>query len=102
MIQYKDFFIRLTLEVLMRQNEKNIADVRDGFLIEILDAENSSVPLEIISAAAGYELSEYSEEDATEFAKEYIDDMAAVYRELREELLDWLVGGNPEYAVQLF
>ena len=85
MIQYKDFFIRLTPEVLMRQNEKNTADVREGFLIEILDTENSPVPLEIISAAKGYELSECSEEEAAEFAKEYLDDMAAVFRELREE-----------------
>ena len=85
MIQYEEFFIRLTPEFLMRQNEKNIADVCSGFLIEILDAENSPVPLEIISAAAGYELSECSEKEAKEFVKEYLEDMLEVYRELQRE-----------------
>ena len=85
MIQYEEFFIRLTPEFLMRQNEKNIADVCSGFLIEILEAENSPVPLEIISAAAGYELSEYSEKEAAGFAEEYLEDMLEVYRELQRE-----------------
>ena len=86
MIQYKEFFIRLTPENLIRQDEAGTADVCDGFLIEILDAENSPVPLEIISAAVGYELSENSREEAVKFTKEYIDDMAVIYRELTAEL----------------
>ena len=85
MIQYEEFFIRLTPEFLIRQNEKNIAEVCDGFLIEILDAENSPVPLEIISAAKGYELSEYSEEEAAEFAEEYLEEMSEIYRTLLKE-----------------
>ena len=86
MMQYEEFFIRLIPETLMRQNENGTADVRDGFLIEILDSENSPVPLEIISAAAGYELSENSEEEAAEFSKEYLDNMAVIYRRLTAEL----------------
>ena len=64
----------------MRQDEKGNADVCDGFLIEILDTPDSPVPLEIISAAAGYELSENSEKGAADFAKEYLDDMVVIYR----------------------
>ena len=82
MFQYEEFFIRLTLEFLIRQNENNIAESCEGFLIEILDAENSSYPLEIISAAKGYELSENSEKEAEEFAEEYLEEMAEVYRNL--------------------
>lgn len=80
MIFYREFFIRLTPEILIRQDEKGNADVCDGFLIEILDTPDSPVPLEIISAAAGYELSENSEKEAAEFAEEYLDDIVVIYR----------------------
>ena len=80
MIFYREFFIRLTPEILMRQDEKGNADVCDGFLIEILDTTDSPVPLEIISVATGYELSENSEKEAAEFVKEHLDDIAVIYR----------------------
>ncbi|MDE6088137.1 MAG: hypothetical protein K2G25_07095 [Oscillospiraceae bacterium] len=80
MIFYREFFIRLTPEILMRQDEKGNADVCDGFLIEILDIPDSPVPLEIISAATGYELLENSEKEVAEFVKEYLDDIAVIYR----------------------
>ncbi len=82
MFQYEEFFIRVTPEFLIRQNENNVAESCEGFLIEILDEENSSYPLEIISAAKGYGLSENSEKEAEEFAKEYLEEVAEVYRKL--------------------
>ena len=43
------------------------------------------LPLEIISAAVGYELSKNSEDEAAEFAREYIDEMIEIYREMQRE-----------------
>ena len=86
MFQHKEFYVKITSENLIRQDEKESADYCDGFLIEILDAPDSPIPLELISAAVGYELSENSEDEAVEFAMEYIDGMAEVYRELIAEM----------------
>ena len=83
--QYEEFFIRLTPEFLICQDENNDAEECEGFLIEILDKENSPVPLEIISAAKGYELSENSEKEAAEFAVEYLEEMLDVYRSMLKE-----------------
>lgn len=57
----------------------------DGFLIEIFEDDRCPVPLKIISAAAGYELSENSEDEAAAFAQEYIDEMIEIYREMQRE-----------------
>ena len=85
MIQYEEFFIRLTPAFLIRQNENKTAEACAGFLIEIFDSEKSFVPLEIISAAAGYELSENSEKESADFAEEYLEETAEAYRRMLEE-----------------
>ena len=85
MFQYRDVFVKLTPEQIIRHDEKGHADVCDGFLIEIYEDDSCPVPLEIISAAVGYELSKNSEDEAAEFAREYIDEMIEIYREMQRE-----------------
>lgn len=85
MFQYRDVFVRLTPEQIVRHDEKEHADVCDGFLIEIFEDDSCPVPLEIISVAVGYELSENSVEEAAAFAQEYIDEMIEIYREMHRE-----------------
>ena len=85
MFQYRDVFVKLTPEQIIRHDEKVHADVCDGFLIEIYEDDHCQVPLEIISAAVRYELSENSEDEAAEFVREYIDDMIEIYREMQRE-----------------
>ena len=85
-ISYKEFIIRLIPELLVRRGEIRTANVCEGFLIEILDSEKKFLPLEIISAAKGYELSENSEKEAADFAEEYIDEMEEEYLKLLKEI----------------
>ena len=85
MFQYKDVFVKITPEQIIRLDEHGHANVCDGFLIEIYDDDHCPVPLEIIGAAVGYELSENSEDEAAEFVREYIDDMIETYREMQRE-----------------
>ena len=85
MFQYKDVFVKITPEQIIRHDERKHADVCDGFLIEIYGDDHCQVPLEIIGAAVGYELSENSEDEAAEFVREYIDDMIETYREMQRE-----------------
>ena len=82
MFQYKEVYVKLISEQLIRHDDVTHADVCDGFLIEIFEDDRCPIPLEIISAAVGYELSGNSEEEAAAFAKDYLDDMAEVYRRL--------------------
>ncbi|MBR7085583.1 MAG: gamma-glutamylcyclotransferase [Oscillospiraceae bacterium] len=85
-ILYKEFIIRLIPEILIRCGENGIANACEGFLIEILDSKKQFLPLEIISAAKGYELSENSEKEAADFAEEYIDEMEEEYLKLLKEI----------------
>ena len=85
MFQHREVFVKISPEQIIRQDEKVHADVCDGFLIEIFEDDCCPVPLEIIGAAVGYELSENSEDEAAEFAKDYVDDMIETYREMQRE-----------------
>lgn len=85
MFQYRNVFVKISPEQIIRHDEKQHANICDGFLIEIFGDESGLVPMEIISAAVGYELSENSEDETEEFAKDYVDDMIEIYREMREE-----------------
>ena len=85
-ISYKEFIVRLIPEILVRRGEMKTANVCEGFLIEILDSEKKFLPLEIISTAKGYELSENSEKEAADFAEEYIDEMEEEYLKLLKEI----------------
>lgn len=85
MFQYRNVFVKISPEQIIRHDEKQHANVCDGFLIEIFGDESCPVPLEIISAAVGYELSENSEDETAEFAKDYVDDMIEIYREMQRE-----------------
>ena len=85
MFQYNGLFVKITPEQIVRHDEYKHADVCDGFLVEIFENDHCPVPLEIISAAVGYELSENSEDEAAEFAREYVDEMLETYRKIREE-----------------
>ena len=85
MCQHREVFVKISPEQIIRHDEKVHADVCDGFLIEIYEDDHCQVPLEIISAAVRYELSENSEDEAAEFVREYIDDMIETYREMQRE-----------------
>ena len=85
MFQHREVFVKISPEQIIRQDVKVHADVCDGFLIEIYGDDHCQVPLEIIGAAVGYELSENSEDEAAEFVREYIDDMIETYREMQRE-----------------
>ncbi|MBR1457855.1 MAG: hypothetical protein IJ595_00555 [Oscillospiraceae bacterium] len=85
MFQHREVFVKISPEQIIRHDEKVHADVCDGFLIEIYEDDHCQVPLEIIGAAVGYELSENSEDEAAEFIREYLDEMADVYRRLLSE-----------------
>ena len=85
MFQHREVFVKISPEQIIRHDEKVHADVCDGFLIEIYEDDHCQVPLEIIWAAVGYELSENSEDEAAEFIREYLDEMADVYRRLLSE-----------------
>ena len=85
MFQHREVFVKISPEQIIRHDEYKHADVCDGFLIEIYEDDHCQVPLEIIGAAVGYELSENSEDEAAEFIREYLDEMADVYRRLLSE-----------------
>ena len=85
MFQHREVFVKISPEQIIRHDEYKHADVCDGFLIEIYGDDHCQVPLEIISAAVGYELSKNSEDEAAEFAREYIDEMIEIYREMQRE-----------------
>ena len=85
MFQHREVFVKISPEQIIRHDEKVHADVCEGFLIEIYEDDHCQVPLEIIGAAVGYELSENSEDEAAEFIREYLDEMADVYRRLLSE-----------------
>ena len=85
MFQHREVFVKISPEQIIRHDEKVHADVCDGFLIEIFEDDCCPVPLEIIGAAVGYELSENSEDEAAEFVREYNDDMIETYREMQRE-----------------
>lgn len=70
---YKDFYVDISKTAPSRVNADGAEVLCDGFRISIFEDDVDDTPIEVFTAAVGYELLEYSIQEAEQLAKDYID-----------------------------
>lgn len=83
---YHGFYAKITpLNHIQREKKDGSIALCDGFQIKIFSDSSEEIPVDVFTAAVGFELLHYSVEDAEQFAKDVIDSEEKEYLRMLEE-----------------
>ena len=83
---YHGFYVKITpLEKIQREKKDGSITLCDGFQIEIFSDSAMEIPVDIFTAAVGFEILNHSVQDAEQFAKDVIDSEEKEYLRLLKE-----------------
>ena len=83
---YHGFYVKFTpLENIQRKKKDGSITLCDGFQIEIFSDRSEEIPVDVFTAAVGFEILNNSVQDAEQFAKDVIDSEEKEYLRLLEE-----------------
>ncbi|MCM1530574.1 MAG: hypothetical protein NC093_11365 [Alistipes sp.] len=85
-MKYKGFFVKITPDNnLLRENKNGKIVKCDGFKIEVFSDETEKFKIDSFSAAVDFELVNNSNDEAVQFAMDYIDCEEKEYKRLIDE-----------------
>lgn len=85
-MKYKGFIVKITPDRnLSRENKSGKIVTCKGFTIEVFSDESEKVEIDVFSAAVDFELVKNSFEEATQFAKDFIDSEEKEYQRMLDE-----------------
>lgn len=83
---YHGFYVKIThLRKIQREKKDGSIVSCDGFQIEIFSDRAEEIPVDVFTAAVGFEILSNSVQDAEQFAKDVIDSEEKEYLRLLEE-----------------
>lgn len=83
---YHGFYVKITsLEKIQREKKDRGITLCDGFQIEIFSDSAEEIPVDIFTAAVGFEILNHSVQEAEQFAKDVIESEEKAYLRLLEE-----------------
>lgn len=73
-MRYHGFYVKMTpLKNIQREKKDGSIALCDGFQIEIFSDRSEEIPVDVFTAAVGFEILNNTVEDAEEFAKDVIE-----------------------------
>lgn len=83
---YHGFYVKITpLKNIQREKKDESIFLYDGFQIEIFSDSAEEIPVDIFTAAVGFEILNHSVQDAEQFAKDVIEGEEKEYLRLLKE-----------------
>lgn len=83
---YHGFYVKITpLKNIQREKKDGSITLCDGFQIEIFPDSSEEIPVDVFTAAVGFEILNHSAQDAEQFAKDVIEGEEKEYLRLLEE-----------------
>lgn len=83
---YHGFYVKITpLKQIQREKKDGSIAFCDGFQIEIFSDKLEEIPVDVFTAAVGFEVLSNSVQDAEQFVKDVIESEEKAYLRLLEE-----------------
>lgn len=87
-MRYHGFYVKMTpLKNIQREKKDGSIALCDGFQIEIFSDRSEEIPVDVFTAAVGFEILNNTVEDAEEFAKDVIESEEKEYLRLIKEYM---------------
>lgn len=85
---YHGFYVKMThLKNIQREKKDRSIAFCDGFQIEIFSDRSEEIPVDVFTAAVGFEILSNSVQEAEEFAKDVIESEEKEYLRLIKEYM---------------